>query len=142
MARYKRQMWTSGYTYRQACPYCGTVVEYTDNQLGYRSWFPNGFVYCPRCRKPLRHNEIYALKPDGTPVYSTQIEADVAIREGYYSTVGVPYAPGNLNQPPAPPASAPSPAADGSPKCFCNQCGREFTPGIDHFCPSCGNRLD
>lgn len=134
MATYKRQLWTSGYTYRQRCPYCGTFVEYVDRQLGYRSWYPNGFVYCPRCRKPLRHNEIFAVKPDGTAVYSSQVEADMAVREGYYRAIGVPpQATGTV------PTAAP---AQGAPVAYCTKCGRAYTPGSDHFCSGCGNKLD
>ena len=159
MARYKRQMWTSGYTYRQACTTCGTVIEYTDNQLGYRSWYPNGFVYCPRCRKPVRHNEFFAVNPDGTPVYKTQMEADLAVRDGYFNAIGVPpYAAGPVNQPqgqgtPAPsvpavpgipvaPDAPAASAAQGETRPRCDQCGREYTPGYDHFCTFCGKKLD
>ncbi len=41
---YKRALWTSGYKYRLRCPYCGTLIEYNDRQLGFRSWYPNGFI--------------------------------------------------------------------------------------------------
>ena len=183
MATYKRQLWTSGYIYRQQCPHCATVVEYTDRQLGYRSWYPNGFVYCTRCRKPIRHNEFFALRSDGTRVYATQAEADLAVREGYFSVVGAPApAPGVITPNPAvypnaqgytaspgyapapgyspAPSSAPasfapsSPATDSVPNAeslagteapqnaACSNCGREYVPGRDHFCPSCGNKLD
>ena len=69
---YKRQLWTSGYEYRLRCPFCGTYVSYVDRQLGFRAWYPDGFVYCPKCRKPIRHSELFAVHPDGTPVYKTQ----------------------------------------------------------------------
>lgn len=61
MSAFKRANWHSGLTYRQTCPLCKTVSEYTDVQLGFRPWFPDGFVYCPTCKKPLRHNENYAI---------------------------------------------------------------------------------
>ena len=155
MATYKRQLWTSGYTYRQRCPYCGTVTDYTDRQLGYRSWYPNGFIYCSRCRKPLRHNEIFAIKPDGTPVYATQAEADAAIHQGYYSVVGAPvagpgdasYAPPAPAAPYAPPAApataapAPAPAATVGND-VCPDCGKPYVKGVDHFCSNCGKKLD
>lgn len=41
--------------YRIKCEYCGCVFEYTHEDLGYRPWYPHGFVYCPKCGKPLRH---------------------------------------------------------------------------------------
>ena len=145
MATYKRQLWTSGYTYRQRCTYCGTVIDYTDRQLGYRSWYPNGFIYCTRCRKPLRHNEFYAIKPDGSRVYATQTEADIAIREGYFAVVGAPVpAPGVVTPQPTAPVSPQEPVATAATEnaAACPNCGRQFTPGLDHFCSSCGNKLD
>lgn len=66
---YQRLMWHSGLTYRGVCPACRRYVVYTDYNLGFRAWFPDGFVYCPGCRKPIRHNENNAIKPDGTPYF-------------------------------------------------------------------------
>lgn len=61
MAVFKRANWHSGLTYKQTCPVCNTTVTYSDDNLGFRPWFPDGFVYCPTCQKPLRHRESYAL---------------------------------------------------------------------------------
>ena len=58
---YSRESWHSGLTYRQTCETCKTTVTYTDDKLGFRPWFADGFVYCPTCNKPLRHNEKYAI---------------------------------------------------------------------------------
>ena len=58
---YRRAEWRSGLTYKQTCEDCHTNVVYQDTQLDFRPWFPDGFVYCPRCQKPLRHNEKYAI---------------------------------------------------------------------------------
>ena len=58
---YQRSEWHSGLTYRQVCDQCKTTVQYQDDKLGYRPWFADGFVYCPVCKKPLRHNEAYAI---------------------------------------------------------------------------------
>lgn len=58
---YSRAGWRSGLTYRQTCETCNTTVTYTDDKLGFRPWFADGFVYCPTCNKPLRHNEKYAI---------------------------------------------------------------------------------
>lgn len=44
-------------TYKVKCEYCGAVVEYTRADMGWRPWFPKGYVYCPKCKKPLRHSE-------------------------------------------------------------------------------------
>lgn len=66
---YQRLLWHSGLTYRAYCATCNLYTVYTDYNLGFRAWFPDGFVYCPRCRKPLRHNENNAINPDGTPYF-------------------------------------------------------------------------
>ena len=147
MATYKRQLWTSGYAYRVRCPFCGTVTEYRDRQLGYRSWYPNGFIYCSGCRRPLRHNEFFAVKEDGTAVYATQMEADLALQNGYLNAVGAPApsaAPGVEPPKAVTPAPAPAaePAAPAEGVAFCTKCGRKYTPGEDHFCSGCGNKLD
>ena len=137
MATYKRQLWTSGYAYRVRCPYCGTVTEYRDNQLGYRSWYPNGFIYCSRCRKPIRHSEFFAVFPDGTPVYKTVAEAEAAITAGYYAAMGMPQ---NNVAAPVQPAPAPA-AAPGEGFAFCTKCGTRYEKGKAAFCASCGNKL-
>ena len=61
MSVFKRANWHSGLTYRQVCDQCKTTIEYMDDKLDYRPWFADGFVYCPTCKKPLRHNERYAI---------------------------------------------------------------------------------
>ena len=65
---YERAKWHSGLTYRQICEECKTEVTYQDNKLGFRFWFPDGFVYCPNCKRPLRHSEDYAIdRPQAEP---------------------------------------------------------------------------
>lgn len=141
---FKRALWTSGYTYRITCPNCRTVTDYTDRQLDFRPWFPDGFVYCPRCRKPLRHNEIYAINPDGTNVYNNLNDARQSIRDGYYGACGInqqpqaqhvqpqaQYGQQNAQQPPVQEETR-----------FCTDCGRRYVVGRDHFCGGCGKKLD
>ena len=145
---FKRALWTSGYTYRTTCPACGLPIEYTDRQLDFRPWYPNGFIYCMRCRKPLRHNEYFAVKPDGTPVYRSPAEAESAVRIGYYSSMGGPYANAPYNSAPyanpaytnAPQTNVPVQGAGENP--LCPNCGTPYVPGITHFCPNCGNKFD
>lgn len=48
--------------FRRECEYCLSTIEYKFKDLGYRPWYPKGFVYCPKCQKPLRHSEKYAVK--------------------------------------------------------------------------------
>lgn len=69
MALFKRALWHSGLTYQQTCYHCHTVVRYTDYNLDFRPWYADGFIYCPRCKGPLRHSENYAIREDGTPYY-------------------------------------------------------------------------
>ena len=65
MSVFKRANWHSGLTYRQSCPECKTEVTYKDDRLDFRPWFADGFIYCPKCQKPLRHNENLAIdKPE------------------------------------------------------------------------------
>ncbi|MCR5231650.1 MAG: hypothetical protein K6B64_03285 [Acholeplasmatales bacterium] len=42
--------------FRIKCEYCLTQFTYEQEDIGYRLWYPHGFVYCPKCAKPLRHN--------------------------------------------------------------------------------------
>lgn len=42
--------------FKAKCEYCMTVFTYHLSNLGYRKWYPHGFVYCPMCRRPLRHS--------------------------------------------------------------------------------------
>ena len=142
---FKRATWTSGYTYVRRCEYCGTVINYTDRQLDYRPWYTNGFIYCPRCRKPLRHNEIFAVHPDGSPVFSTQAEADSFIRIGYYQSIGISCPPEQNGTPPqyAPPEQNGTPPQYAPPAQNvgrCVRCGREYVVGRDLFCPGCGTK--
>ena len=61
MGFFKRAEWHSGLTYQQECPLCKTTIIYKDDKLDFRPWFADGFVYCPTCEKPLRHNEKFAI---------------------------------------------------------------------------------
>ncbi len=44
------------------CEYCLCEFEYGISDLGYRAWYPHGFVYCPKCRRPLRHRLEYRVE--------------------------------------------------------------------------------
>lgn len=48
--------------FRRECEYCLSKLEYKLKDLGYRPWYPKGFVYCPKCKRPLRHSENYEVK--------------------------------------------------------------------------------
>ncbi len=38
------------------CPTCQAPFDYQQADLGFRAWYPNGYVECPCCKKPIRHN--------------------------------------------------------------------------------------
>ena len=109
---FKRATWHSGLTYKKTCENCSTTVTYNDYNLDFRPWFPDGFVYCPTCKKPLRHNENNAVS--GT---RQSIEVDL--------TATTP-----KGTPPRPAGAA----------CFCHSCGKRFTSDADVFCAYCGTK--
>ena len=97
---YERAKWHSGLTYRNVCPECQTTIEYTDKQLGFRYWFPDGFVYCPnrKCKKPLRHSEELAIDRKDDQVDSTVTETPAPVVESSTvptetSTIVIEYEP-------------------------------------------------
>ena len=91
---YQRAKWHSGLTYRQTCEQCKTVVEYQDDKLGYRPWFPDGFVYCPTCQKPLRHHEDYALGAHTPkPVPATTYTSGEAFADAFCTQCGHAFGP-------------------------------------------------
>lgn len=65
---FKRALWHSGLTYSQVCRRCQTQITYTDEKLDFRAWYADGFIYCPTCQTPLRHNEAYAIDRPKAPV--------------------------------------------------------------------------
>ena len=73
---FQRAQWHSGLTYRQTCHSCKATIEYTDDILDFRPWFADGFVYCPQCRTPLRHNENLAINKPAPPVLKVVENAD------------------------------------------------------------------
>ena len=116
---FKRANWHSGLTYRQQCDQCKTGVQYTDYNLDYRPWYPDGFVYCPKCKTPLRHNENYAINNGSAP--------QVVIH------------PQEVDNTPAK-TDAPTNVQDTSTRAsFCVGCGYKFTSD-ENFCPHCGKK--
>ena len=49
------------------CEYCYYEFDYHTYDLGHRAWYPHGFVYCPRCRRPLRHKLEYEVVTEVKP---------------------------------------------------------------------------
>ena len=87
MSVFKRANWHSGLTYRQTCDQCKTLVEYMDDKLDFRPWYADGFVYCPTCQKPLRHDERFAINapvcaqqaPQPSPAATSSTQSDLAV---------------------------------------------------------------
>ncbi|MBQ3574077.1 MAG: hypothetical protein IJA26_00270 [Clostridia bacterium] len=102
---------------------------------GFRPWYPDGFVYCPTCKKPLRHNENYAIDADPAPLPEFAPQP--------------PAAPASFTETPAPrvefapqPPMAPSASTETNSIesiAFCSQCGKAFREG-DKFCSGCGSK--
>lgn len=44
------------------CSQCLTEFDYESEDLGFRAWYPHGFVYCPTCKRPIRHHPENNLK--------------------------------------------------------------------------------
>ena len=108
---YQRAKWHSGLTYRQTCETCKANVTYTDKNLDFRPWYADGFVDCPRCGTHLRHNERFAINPDGTLVYPAPEKAD----------------------------PKPATAVGEFTENFCHNCGNKFGEG-HRFCNACGTK--
>lgn len=54
-------------TFHCKCEYCYYEFDYHTYDLGHRAWYPHGFVYCPRCQRPLRHKLEYEVKTSDVP---------------------------------------------------------------------------
>ena len=133
---FQRALWHSGLTYKQTCPKCHTVIQYTDEQLVFRPWYADGFVYCATCRSPLRHNEAYAVDENGNYLRTTP-QGNVAAPAAPAAPVAaVPVAAAA----PATSASPEAPAAAGA-VAYCKKCGRQYIVGDANFCNGCGNKL-
>ena len=132
---FKRATWHSGLTYRNTCPECKTSVEYTDEILDFRPWYADGFVYCPKCNTPLRHNENLAINNP----HFTVVETPAAPAAPVEPVAPVAEAP--IVEAPAPVVETPAPAAapTGYISKFCSQCGNKYEDN-DRFCPLCGNK--
>lgn len=99
-----------------------------DDKLDFRPWYADGFVYCPNCRRPVRHNELHAVATaDGQPIPNTT------------AVVGQPV------EPSVAPVSAPVvPPVSGAPAGlarFCSGCGAPFQDA-ERFCSQCGKKRE
>ena len=146
---FQRALWHSGLTYQQICCNCHALIHYTDENLDFRPWFPDGFVYCPKCREPLRHSETFALNANGqpanvTPPGKSPLPPVTPLADGPRRTpiaaapVASAVVPANL----VPVIQTPPAGAVGNEIAFCSKCGRQYTKGENNFCYSCGNKLD
>ena len=94
-------------TFHCRCEYCYYEFDYHTYDLGHRAWYPHGFVYCPRCQRPLRHKLEYEVLTNVpvqnmTPVAPTAPVAPVA--PVALVAPAAPAAPQPTQVPPAPQA--------------------------------------
>ena len=101
MSVFKRAEWHSGLTYKQVCEQCHTEFTYQDDVLDFRPWYADGFVYCPKCRKPLRHNENFAINNQASSVKIVD-DSGAQSSSGFCTQCGAKLNPGDR---------------------FCSQCG-------------------
>lgn len=141
---FKRALWHSGLTYRQTCRQCNAEIQYTDHSLDFRPWYADGFVYCPRCKTPLRHNENMAIDAP-TPASDNTKPAAQIVMEGEAAApvaeTPAPEASAVIEMPaperPEPKEAEETPAAAALPA-FCTKCGNPYGEN-DRFCSKCGN---
>lgn len=132
---FKRALWHSGLTYQTVCENCKTVVRYDDNSLDFRPWYPDGFVYCPKCKTPLRHNEGLAINPDGTPYKAPPTPELINITKDVQENVS---STSEASSVPNEDTTAPLP---NEKYLFCTSCGKKYNPATDNFCSGCGKKL-
>ena len=87
-------------TFHCRCEYCYFEFNYHTYDLGHRAWYPHGFIYCPRCNKPIRHRLEFEVRNNN---YAQQ------------PTVYAGAAPAPVTAAPAPVAAAPVAPAPAAP---------------------------
>ncbi|MBE6682343.1 MAG: zinc ribbon domain-containing protein [Ruminococcaceae bacterium] len=133
---FKRAEWHSGLTYRQTCEECKTVVIYMDDKLDFRPWYPDGFVYCPKCNTPLRHSERYAIDAPETTGVMTVGAAAVSGNGAIFCTgCGKQLSVGDAF------CSGCGKKVELPTKKVCSSCGNESHEADALFCTKCGNKL-
>lgn len=50
--------------YEIQCPLCKTRVQYMLDDVKYHRRFPEGYIYCPNCRRPMSHSTATAIELD------------------------------------------------------------------------------
>ena len=63
-------------TFHCRCEYCYFEFDYHTYDLGHRAWYPHGFVYCPRCQRPLRHKLEYEVVTNSSASQTTAAPED------------------------------------------------------------------
>ena len=92
-------------TFHCRCEYCYYEFDYHTYDLGHRAWYPHGFVYCPRCQRPLRHKLEYEVITNVAPTQTMQPVIQTAPASPVAPVVpAAPAAPQPTQVPPAPQA--------------------------------------
>ena len=153
---FKRALWHSGLTYQQKCYHCQTLIRYTDYNLDFRPWYADGFVYCPRCNAPVRHNEYFAINEDGSPYYyppqptnpqqptPDQTYQQQPMPDQTYQQQPMPqqsYQQQPFQQQPMPQQQIQPQETPPQNQGICPDCGKTYIEGVDRFCSYCGKKL-
>ena len=62
--------------YEVTCASCNAVVQYLGQDVSYHRNFPQGYVYCPNCQRPIPHNEDNRCGTDASPEEMKETEKD------------------------------------------------------------------
>jgi hypothetical protein len=91
-------------TFHCRCEYCYYEFDYHTYDLGHRAWYPHGFVYCPRCQKPLRHKLEYEVLTNVPVQNRTPVAPQAPVAPAAPVAPPAPAAPQPGQVPPAPQA--------------------------------------
>lgn len=72
--RYNNILLAENLTFRGNCPYCNRDIQCTIRDFRLHGRYPEGFLYCPVCRKPISKNAFQAYRPEQLSSYeNTQV---------------------------------------------------------------------
>ena len=62
--------------FKVMCPICGCELEYTRRDVRAHARWRNGFIYCPKCKSPIGHDEANIIEK-GEEHFSSISETDL-----------------------------------------------------------------
>ena len=102
-------------TFHCKCEYCYFEFDYHTYDLGHRAWYPHGFIYCPRCKKPIRHRLEYEVIQNPGYLQAFQQPAAAPVAAPVAAPAAAPVAAAPAPAPAAPAAPAPAEPAPSAP---------------------------